>query len=354
MDRLTAIDVKLAAYVRDYDAPIKPLDPFKYLNALLSIRSAKGLISFLDDYPNGLLSTFASYDPEQEEVNTPAPTGSLAFGESAISNAAIAYGIDYIDGMANLKGIKSFDDTLTEWGERLQRINFAEVWTEENAHDFYSWFANMPKTELYCTELAALEDLITTIESILRLAAVSHGLCKETTGLFTPHKTQDKMSTYVVIVNEEKLGDLLPMRETSRRIGSDLYKRCNSGALPRLERFESGEVYIQAHSTMEDRAIRDAAGSVVAFVLSEWIRWYNRKDPVRFTLEEGYKVNSIKNNDIIIELCDIVAKQRFGICPICGRPFVVKRRPIKGVINKTFCTNSCKVKGHYERRSNAE
>lgn len=55
MDRLIAINDKMAVYFHDRSIPTKRIDPFKYLNALLSIRSAKGLVSFLQQYPDELM-----------------------------------------------------------------------------------------------------------------------------------------------------------------------------------------------------------------------------------------------------------------------------------------------------------
>ena len=69
-----------------------------------------------------------------------------------------------------------------------------------------------------------------------------------------------------------------------------------------------------------------------------------------FDVNFGYQLYEQNNNPVVSELCRIVSEGRMGICPVCDRPFVVKRRPINGVINKRFCTNSCKVKGHIESK----
>ena len=55
MDRLLAVNEGMAVYYHDESTPSKKIDPFKYLNELLSIRSAKGLVSFLQQYPDELV-----------------------------------------------------------------------------------------------------------------------------------------------------------------------------------------------------------------------------------------------------------------------------------------------------------
>ena len=60
----------------------------------------------------------------------------------------------------------------------------------------------------------------------------------------------------------------------------------------------------------------------------------------------GYRLYEQKSTEAVTELCHIISEGRMGICPVCERPFVVKRRPVNGAINKTFCTSSCKVKRH--------
>ena len=55
MDRLLAVNEDMAIYYHDESTPAKKIDPFKYLNTLLSIRSAKGLVSFLQQYPDELV-----------------------------------------------------------------------------------------------------------------------------------------------------------------------------------------------------------------------------------------------------------------------------------------------------------
>ena len=118
------------------------------------------------------------------------------------------------------------------------------------------------------------------------------------------------------------------------------------------EQIEKLQPIITLAGTNDEKlATQDAAGCIISFVLAEWSHYYNKTDTMSFDVNFGYQLYEQKNNPVVTELCRIIAEGRFGICPVCDRPFVVKRRPTNGVINKTFCTNSCKVKGFAERRS---
>ena len=114
----------------------------------------------------------------------------------------------------------------------------------------------------------------------------------------------------------------------------------------RLHLEDEGGVSFLAHTNDEKLATQDATGCIVSFVLTEWSHYYNKTDAMSYDVNSVYRLYEQKSTEAVTELCHIISEGRMGICPVCERPFVVKRRPVNGAINKTFCTNSCKVKRH--------
>ena len=370
MDRLLAVNEGMAVYYHDESTPSKKIDPFKYLNELLSIRSAKGLVSFLQQYPDELVImheatafksdkdagyvvgnyrakrlkterskrglAYGSGDqwkplPKKEGVPTEDDTAEpeessqepevrkrtpmYAYGETAIMNAASEYNVDYFDALTDLEKYTHYGEALEAWSKNFP--SEGEQWTAEDARQFYETTSARPKPDLRVVFFEELEGPM--------------GLCR-------------------TVFPERYIADLLPIPQALYAL-DNLHTDFYSHMPTRLHLEEEGGVSFLAHTNDEKLATQDAAGCIISFVLAEWSHYYNKTDTMSFDVNLGYQLYEQKNNPVVTELCRIIAEGRFGICPVCDRPFVVKRRPTNGVINKTFCTNSCKVKGFAERRS---
>ncbi len=396
MDKLLAVNEVLAVYYHDETTPAKKIDPYKYLNELLSIRSAKGLVSFLQQYPDELvamhevtafkdedggfkLGNYKStplkhlrskrgqlYGASQAKEEAAEPSEHDAakeetadagakpedykscfdFGQTALMNAASEYNVDYFDALTDLEKYTHYGEALEEWKARFPTSKTA--WTAEEARQFYEASASRPKPDLRIVVFRELEIVLLRVSAILELAAISHGTVKAP-GFFSFEHVNSPMELCRTVFPDRLVSDLLPIPQALYAL-DNLHTDFYSHQPTRLH-LEDGGVSFMAHTNDEELATRDAAGCIASFVLAEWSHYYNKTDAMSFDINFGYQLYEQSNNPVVTELCRIVSEGRAGICPVCGRPFVVKRRPVDGVLNKRFCTNSCKVKGFAERRN---
>lgn len=393
MDRLLAVNETMAVYYHDESTPAKKVDPFKYLNELLSIRSARGLVSFLQQYPDELviLREAAAFknekeggyvvgrlrfkelkhvrpkrglsygrderqkedkeaqqgDASEEEIDLSSYISRFDFGSNAIMNAAAEFNIDYLDALTDLEKYAHYDETFETWAASLPTVD--EPWTPEVTRSFYETIRSRPKADLRVVFLPELEIRVIQIEAILELACVSRGTlgCGD---MFKFEHVNGPMGLCRAVFPEHYVSDLLPIEEALYAL-DNLHTDYYSHVPTRLHLEDEGGISFLAHTSDEALAVQDAAGCIISFVLAEWSHYYNKTDTMSYDVNFGYRLYEQKNNEVVTELCRIVAEGRIGICPVCERPFVVKRRPVDGVINKKFCTNSCKVKGFAERRN---
>jgi hypothetical protein len=398
MDKLLAVNEELAVYYHDETTPAKKIDPYKYLNELLSIRSAKGLVSFLQQYPDelvamrevtafkaedgsfklgnykatpfktrrskrGMLYGISEYQEDGAKPESKDGAGEQAddaagqeehksffdFGQTALMNAASEYNVDYFDALTDLEKYTHYGEALEEWKAAFPTSKTS--WTKEDARRFYEASASRPKPDLRIVLFRELEIVMLRVSAILELAAISHGTVK-VAGFKFEH-VNGPMELCRTVFPDRFISDLLPIPQALYAL-DNLHTDFYSHAPTRLHLQDGGGVSFLAHTNDEELATRDAAGCIASFVLAEWSHYYNKTDALSFDINFGYRLYEQANNPVVTELCRIVSEGRAGMCPVCGRPFVVKRRPVDGVLNKRFCTNSCKVKGFTERRSEEE
>ena len=360
MDRLLAVNERVAVYVRDANASQKEVDPFRYLNDLLSIRSAKGLVDFLSNYPNGLHTRSNSAPLEELLQGASSPSGKLAFGEGAMIKAAENHNLDYLDAMTitGLQGYTTTRDLELELKEPEEKMrDWYSQWTEAEVRHYYSLLRHLPDTELSVVSIADLESLIYKIESLLLVAALSY---YEIHGDLYKHFQIEKVlvltRNVMVRVDREWLSTLLPLRPVVaddtdiKHLLDDINEQCMMHNMGVTQGGDGGTPIVDTPTQDMELGLRYAAGCVVSFLLSRWNHYFSAEEYFSYDIERGYQFFPGYTNPIVLELSSIIAEHRFGVCPICERPFVVKRRPVDGVLNKTFCTNSCKVKGNTDGR----
>lgn len=356
MDRLIAINERAAVYVRDPNAPQKKTDPFRYINDLLSIRSAKGLVDFLDNYPNGL-HTRRNSGPIEEELHAmQSPNGKFAFGETAMLNAAAKRNVEYFDALV-LEELQGY--TTTRDLEQLLKKDedkfrdFYSQWTEEETRHYHSLLMNLPPTELSIVSISSLESLVEKIETTLLIAALSHF---EIHGDLYTHFQLEKVLTMtrhvMVRIDREWLSTLLPFVSNAagesevKHLLESIKEDTSMHHVGVSQGKDGGAVVVVTPTQDLELGLRYAAGCVVAFLLSRWNHYFSSEEVFSYDIDHGYMFSTGYTDSIVLEWSNIIADHRFGVCPICERPFVVKRRPTNDVASKTYCTNSCKVKGN--------
>lgn len=368
MYRLLAINEFQALYEHRTDRPDQPIEPFAYLNDLLSIRSAAGFISFLKNHPQGLneLERSIAVDKEIETVHFRFPWGErFDFSEKVIMNAATGAGIDYLDAATDISGHYDELSAIQELSDRTHAFADkygSEISNPELLEKYKALLDDAPEPDLYRMQFESLGYLVDRIEALLLLAASARGV-GDVRQKFVYRKErcfpfQDREYPLVAFPYEAVL-EVLPQGMMPGHM-EDKLRNAKYLALQPVpqnweeidfsddsRRFDEMGLEVKLIAIYDDpeEAITFAINDVVAFALTEWIAHFSSLQGVSNSYMTGLTMRSSKLNDIVLELANIIVEKRVGVCPVCGRPFVVKRKPGKsGRLNKKYCTDSCKVR----------
>ena len=371
MYRLLAVNEFQALYEHRADKPDQPIEPFAYLNDLLSIRSAAGFVTFLKNHPQGLKDLERSSIIEHEIKMARYRffwDSRFEYSEKVMMNAATACGVDYLDAATDISGHYDEVGAAQALGDRLhafvEKYGRDAVMTQEMRDEYNSILDNAPKADLYRLEFDSLGHLVDRIEALLLLSAsvrVETEIGKKfeyrKENCFPGLGHDDEQN--IVAVPFEVILEVLP---TGMMPGKMDYKLREAKYLalhsvpqdweeidysddPR--RFDEMGLEVKLITIIEepDIAIKVAINDIVAFALTEWVAHFSSMQGVSNSYTEGLTIRQSKMNDVILELANIVVERRVGICPVCNRPFVVKRKPgTNGKLNKKYCTDSCKVR----------
>lgn len=369
MYRLLAVNEFQALYEYRSDAPDQPIEPFSYLNDLLSVRSAAGFVSFLKNHPQGLRELERSHtlDWEVKLTRIRIPRSSrFDYSEKAIMNAATARGVDYLDAMTDTSG--HFDEVSAheELSNRLRTFvdkhGRDAVWTQELEAEYVSLWDGSPKADLFRLVYGSLGYLVERIEALLLLSASVKNDTRFRDKFQCRRESlygHDGDEDLIVAVPYGTVLEVLPRGMFPSEMDDKLSKARYLALIPVVQDWEEleltddprplSELNLEVKlSTVREEpevAIELAIKDILAFALTEWIAYFSSMQGVSNSYHEGLTVRDSKMNEVILELANVVVEERVGLCPVCGRPFIVKRKPnAKGLLNKKYCTDSCKVR----------
>lgn len=311
MKRLVAVSEWLAVYERSDARPEIPVDPFRYLKDLLRIRSASGLVSFLQTHPHELSSPtrggFLDFLREHAEP----PAGALRFSSTAMMNAADKHRVEYFDSLVELDG---------PGDGREDRYHFVEI--------------------------ASLERLVERIEALLLMADTCYGgdACREMFG-FTRGGDEVK-----VTVGTHDAMRTFPRDESTADLGFYLMGPPSTSTASIVTiRPDDVEIVFESSDSEED-AVSEAAGIMVSMALTRWLKYFTRGIRVVCPEKGRFELRESETRDVGLELARIVIDHDFGICPRfdCGRPYIARKRNAEGTLVQGHCSDSCKVKASRE------
>lgn len=373
MYRLLAVNESQALYVHRSDTPDQPVEPFSYLNDLLSIRSAAGFVSFLKNHPQGLKELEKSHTVDWEIKFSRLVSHfdtRFEFSDKVIMNAATACGVEYLDAMTDISGHYDEVSAEIEFSNRVRafvdKYGRDATWTPEMEEEYATIWETSPKADLYRLEYRRLGYLTDRIEALLLLAASVKGdtelrkkfVIRQDEKMFS---ISERVGTYVAVPYETVL-EVLPSGMSPSKMEDKLRKASKAKQIallpiqqdwdeiefsddPRPFREMGLQIKLMTVFDEPEYSITLAINDIVAFALSEWIAHFASMQGVSSSYEKGLTIRESKMNDVVLELANIVVEGRIGVCPVCGRPFVVKRKPnAKGRLNKKYCTDSCKVR----------
>ncbi len=323
MLQLVAINENAAAYVRNEAMPDVRLDGFKYLNGLLRIRSASGLVEFLRDFPHLLRP---SYNPAELPLimkSANAAEGHLKFSQAAMLNAAESCNVEYFDAMMDVE---------------LPSAKLGPTWGRE--------------ADIYILYIKDLEDLAERLGALLLMAAASYGerACEDAfvfdNGADGPIEIGGRAYATRLWVQQRAVAAMLPGEDYSffkaYKI-SDGYAGKDDGA-PALLIYDGFGDRVEFVSTLsKEEAVMEAAGVITAYALSAWLNRIGAVERVTYSGDGGFDRRDVEVGFVADALTRAVMERRVGVCQYCGKPFVSKKVLTGGGTDKRFCTDSCKV-----------
>lgn len=328
MLQLAAINENAAVYVRNEAMPDVRLDGFKYLNGLLSIRSASGLVEFLRDFPHLLRP---SYNPAElplvrDSINV--AEGHLKFSQPSMLNAAASCGVEYFDALMDV------DFPPAKAGPTWGR-----------------------KADVYTLCIRDLEDLAERLGALLLMAAVSYGgrACEDAfsfdDGTGGPIEIGGRAYATRLWVQQRAVAAMLPNEDYSffkaYKI-SDGYAGKDDDA-PAVLIYDGFGDRVEFVSILDrEEAVREAAGVITAYALSAWLNRIGAVERVTYSGDGGFDRRDVEVGFVADALTKAVMERRVGVCQRCGKPFVSKKVLTGRGTDKRFCTDSCKVS---EKRS---
>lgn len=340
MKRLIAINEHAALYGDNPTTDDKKLDAFKYLDELLSIRTANNLVAFLREYPRGLVETFSKERLIEESMYSNYDAGAFSFSKSAIEGAAKRYGIELLDALTDYGNYLDTHETHDKHLKELKRLtkrhekaraagdHEAMIKTLEEACNM----GRLSSGSLFEKDLHELERLQTHLHALLRCAAAAHGIQGHGLAFATKEAKKDFLKVS------------LPF-DALRCLPYLYYLHAKHEKAQVLEQY--GFTITKAgvsSSIWNDYAPEQAfAGKLTAAALTLWLHWSEGAEEVLFSPSNGFKSTERHKSPIIRELIQIIQDARLGICPGCGKPFIAKQKPKEGKLRKTFCTDTCKV-----------
>lgn len=310
----------------------KEVSPYKYLDRLLSIRSAEGLVRFIIEFPDGLIRPEPNCKNVDHDQNAYKHVNRL-FSESRY------YSIQRMEKAFKSNGITFFPDETLSVEQHLKKVDFSVL------------------------DLKGVLVLKDKILRILRLAMQASGeigydeqFIKE--GYITDFSTDFS-------IEWDQMLDIMPlgMEEDMMLKGIRLWNDLKKNDLRRIRHVRlscdsrprrSKEIIVHVESGNKDLSFQYCMTEVVCFVLTQWMNYYNT--PYFIDVDQtkpginGMTLTQPKTNEVVLELVKTVIEGRFGICPICKKPYIYKRSEADRESRKMYCSNSCKQTAAYRIR----
>lgn len=312
------------------------VDGFECVNSLLQIRSAKGLLEHLRRFPFPIEQSFHAL--QSGYSRTIDSSHEFEYSEKSMQNAAYKLGIEYLDNMADLGNHLDVTDARMEWYDRL-----------------HEGIRKRPVADLYEIHFPRLEIMRQKVESLLLLAAASYGIggglapsfsvvkmnnssfCNMEVGL--PLSCVRLLAPGFRVLEDDALGPFL--REAREANGIRVVE-------PFTDKVSTIGNYVIENGKIvsyqpNDKPIERMAGALVAAALKTMLDASTSDRHIVFD-GHAYTESSSNSDPVLDALKQIIFDGRIGVCPVCGKPFVKKKRKDAEYQAKTYCTDNCRVK----------
>ena len=333
MKKLLAMNSRMAIY-SDNSVAERRLNSEDYIKKLLEIRSAKGLVSFLQENPGGL--TYLHKMLDRTHLFDPPLYENLWFRFSDKNILKALNDNSYVDFLDN--ATDALDGHITEDEAIAASL---KLWKKNP-------LAGEIESDLYESSVELLLWRRDRLSDLLKMAAAANGKCDPPlqceplvtdTGDVTlriPYAAFLTMLPYRVDEKRESdvVDDFIDMEidDYINDKGSDCFY---------WENDPSEKTIVATYPPFHDE--RDVAGKLTAWALTAWRSWYTTENRIRFDTDRGFNIEKAHTDDMAQTIIEIVMNDRVGICEVCGRPFVASQHKADGSYYRKYCTNSCKT-----------
>lgn len=387
MHELLGINSQFAQYYAD-DHGIETaeynVDPHRYLKTLLSIRSPTSLIDFIRAFPVGLLEPISGNLPFAASPRL-SPRRHFAFldNQRLVAKAAERRGVNYFN--------EAFPNAILIPGEEITRncrkdeMRFIRSHNGRLSRSDKNVLLNKRRTAevrrlsyLNFTDVASLQ---VCVEGLLRLAAVYYKrepydayITVDCPPMWSNPANVPWKNPSDVFVSLDLIRGALPPNDKAYRDELELNRALNTYCRKHSSDFtvfdkvvmtdrrpndwvvEAGHgdtAYFNSAFIDDADVLDDCVGLILAFALTRWAQKFSSPIVIEHRADGKFLIEQSRSDVIINELCKTIAEGRVGICRVCERPFIVKKKRAKvssdDPMRDMYCVGSCRVKGYKKK-----
>ncbi|MEG0505479.1 MAG: hypothetical protein RR547_12590 [Raoultibacter sp.] len=369
---LIAVNNDIALYERTERMADESFDAYCFIDELLSIRTAYGLVRFLSRENTAAFSRqVGSVDDLSVESKKFTVQGDAypLYNKGSLVSAADRCGIDYLDGMTAMGNLYGKDDAYLLHRENVS--NYMSRWNADHLLILKERFPQERESNACFINLSYLARIKNGLQTLLTYASVAlgdgeiksivHHACESEILGFRVHQ-KDRECLYVhidesilypflLLGDEEAHEQLSFFDEDSLKLSPkmDGTKLIDGERVmpPSVRNFGNRCFITDYESIGENVAARMLCGAVSAFVLTGFGRIKDNQPRFYFSLEKGIKQEHPKEDHsdmILTEVVNIIENGRVGLCEVCNLPFVMAYENGRSTSKRKTCSDSCRAK----------
>lgn len=369
---LIAVNNDIALYERTERMADESFDAYCFIDELLSIRTAYGLVRFLSRENTAAFSRQVNSVDNLSFVSKKfTAQGEVypLYNKGSLVSAADRCGIDYLDGMTamgNLYGTEDVDllhmESMKNYASRIKADKFLVLKESiPQKREANACFINLSYLARIKNGLRTLLTYASVALGDGEIKSIVHHAC-ESEILGFRFLQKDRECLYVRIDESIlspflRLGDEEMHEQLSSFWGDNLKLSPKMGVIklidgervmpPSVSNFGNLCFITDYESVGENVAARMLCGAVSAFVLTGFVIIKENRPRFYFSLEEGIKQEHPKEDHsdmILTEVVNIIENGRVGLCEVCNLPFVMAYENGRSTSKRKTCSDSCRAK----------
>lgn len=368
---LIAVNEGMALYKRTERMADREFDPYQFIDGLLSIRTAYGLVRFLSSENTAAFSrNLYSIDSMSFESEAWPDHGEVAplYCKGSLIGAADRCGIDYLDDLTDIDGLRGLKDAKLDHSKDV--LDYMTRWKADDLLIVKEEFPREKEADARCVSLMQLARLKNVLRLLFSYASVALGdgetegivwkaIESDVLGFSLPTSNRECLCIraddslvfpfFLRLSDEDRKECYYILEETDRFLNDVAAKRVGGKLVrpPSIDLFED-TIYITDYGSFgESAAARMLCGAVSARIITEFSKQTDDRTKFSFSLENGFKSDREKESheDMILrEVVRIVENGRVGLCEVCNLPFVMAYENGKSTSARKTCGDACRAR----------